>query len=47
VLKKLTLVFIDPADGSGIDRTDALDLGLYEIEFVENQDGAPKIGAKL
>ena len=42
-----TLVFLNPADGSRIDRTDALRLGLSEKEFVANQGRTPKLDAKL
>jgi hypothetical protein len=42
-----TLAFIDPRDGSMISRTDALQLGLFEKEFVANQGRAPKLEATL
>ncbi len=42
-----TLAFIDPKDGSMMSRTDALQLGLYEKEFVANQGRAPKLEATL
>jgi hypothetical protein len=42
-----TLVFINPKDGSTIERTDALRLDLYETEFVAHQGSTPKLDAEL
>jgi hypothetical protein len=42
-----TLAFIDPADGSTITRTDAVELGLIERDFIKNEGHTPKLHATL
>jgi len=42
-----TLVFINPADASKLERTDALRLGLFEKEFIANGGRTPKLDALL
>ena len=42
-----TLVFLDPSDGSRIERIDALSLRLDEEEFLKNKGQTPELHAKL
>jgi hypothetical protein len=42
-----TLVFINPDDGSKIERTDALELDLFEKPFLANEGRTPKLEAEL
>lgn len=42
-----TLVFLNPVDGSRIDRTDAAKLSLTERDFSRNEGATPKLHTKL
>lgn len=42
-----TLVFLDPREGSLIERTDALELRLTEVDFIKNEGRTPQLHAKL
>jgi hypothetical protein len=42
-----TIVVLDPSDGSRLIRTDALEMHLYESEFIEKQGRAPVLDAML
>lgn len=42
-----TLAFLDPRDGSLIERTDAMKLRLVEADFIKNKGDTPQLHAKL
>jgi hypothetical protein len=42
-----TIVVLDPRDGAELIRTDALQMHLYESEFIANQGRAPELDAML
>ena len=42
-----TLAFLHPADGSIVERSDAMKLGLMEKEFLKNEGRTPKLHDKL
>ena len=42
-----TLAFLDPSDGSLVERTDAMKLRLTEADFIKNKGDTPQLHAKL
>jgi hypothetical protein len=42
-----SLTFLNPADGSLVERTDAVKLRLMESDFVKNKGQTPELHAKL